>query len=175
MRRFFLLALVCLGASGDIVTCPCDPNRPETLASRQCSLCREALKDPAGPYVFFLKDINPTKPNRWLALPRSHEHSVDEMSADERTALWTAALRKAETLFPGAWAVALNSEHFRTQCHSHLHIGKLLDGVETEDVLTVASPAQIPLPKGEGLWVHPQGKGYHVHYGEHITETVLLR
>ena len=42
------------------------------MKRRQCSLCREAEKQPADQSIFFLKDINPRKPNRWLALPRAH-------------------------------------------------------------------------------------------------------
>ena len=71
---------------GDIVTCSCDPARPETLEARQCGLCREAEKQPAGIKVFFLKDANPTKPNRLLILPRKHypgPHSLAEMSPEE--------------------------------------------------------------------------------------------
>ena len=47
--------------------------------------------------VFFLKDTSPRKPNRWLVLPRIHGkggHPFFEMTADQRTALWTAAIAK---------------------------------------------------------------------------------
>ena len=37
----------------------------ETLDARPCSLCREAEKQPADTRIFFLKDVNPTKPGRW--------------------------------------------------------------------------------------------------------------
>ncbi len=73
--------------------------QPETMSARQCSLCREAEKQPADQSVFFLKDINPRKPNRWLALPRTHDgglHHLHDMSLSSRTALWTAAIDKGE-------------------------------------------------------------------------------
>jgi hypothetical protein len=70
-----LLAALVLRA--DFVTCSCDPSKPETLQARQCSLCREAEQQPTDVDVFFLKDANPSKPNRWLALPRTHERSID--------------------------------------------------------------------------------------------------
>ena len=64
----------------------------------------------------------------------------------------------------------------QTQCHVHLHIGKLVQGVETDQFITVTKIEDIPIPaKGEGIWIHPQGNLFHVHSGEQITETVLLR
>ena len=40
----------------------------------------------------------------------------------------------------------------------------------------VDGPAAIPVPRdGSGLWIHPQNGKLHVHLGEEITETVLLR
>ena len=46
--------------------------------------------------------------------------------------------------------------------------------VETRKHLVVVSgPEKIPVPAGEGVWVHPVGKKLHVHLGEQICETVL--
>jgi hypothetical protein len=57
-----------------------------------------------------------------------------------------------------------------------VHIGKLIQGVETDQFITVTKVEDIPIPaKGEGIWIHPQGNLFHVHTGEQITETVLLR
>ena len=72
MRVTALIALAALGAiyASAATECACDPQKPETMEARQCSLCREAERQPANPTIFFLKDINPRKPNRWLALPK---------------------------------------------------------------------------------------------------------
>lgn len=178
MRRFLLASalLAALALRADLVTCHCDAARPETLEARQCSLCREAEKQPADAGVFFLKDSNPSKPNRWLALPRTHERSIDLMAAGPRTELWRAAIGKAKAIFGEQWAVAYNSPSVQTQCHVHVHIGKLIPGVETKQFVTVARIEDIPVPpSGEGCWVHPQGNALHVHTGEQITETVLER
>jgi CDP-diacylglycerol pyrophosphatase len=159
--------------------CACDPANAQAMAERTCGLCREAEKQPAGAPVFFLKDINPRKPNRWLALPRTHHEGVKSllgMTAAERGAFWTAAIAKARELWGDKWGIAMNGDEVRTQCHSHAHIGKLLDGIETSNFVVVKVPAEIPAPKdGTGLWIHPEGSGLHVHLGEQITETVLLR
>src|SRR5690348_6447177 len=53
-------------AFADISHCACDISNPETMAARECGLCKEAEKQPADGAVFFLKDSNPRKPNRWL-------------------------------------------------------------------------------------------------------------
>jgi diadenosine tetraphosphate (Ap4A) HIT family hydrolase len=179
MARFF--ALICLFSSiGFAATdCACDPASPDTMRVRQCSLCNEAEKQPRDTEVFFLKDINPRKPNRWLVLPRAHGtglHHLHDLSAKQRAALWTAAMRKAEEMWGDEWGLAYNGEKVRTQCHTHIHIGKLMKGVETPNFIVVTRPAQIPIREGEGLWIHPIGKGrYHVHLSEQTTETALMR
>lgn len=181
-RKLILPALMLLAgvAWADIRDCACDPAKPETMEVRACSLCREAEKHPPEPFVFFLKDINPRKPNRWLALPRKHYEGTQAllgMTPKERTALWTTAIEKAKSLWGEKWGLAKNGDESRTQCHAHIHIGKLLEGVETSNYVVVSGPAKIPVPKdGTGLWVHPTKDGkLHVHLGEQITETVLLR
>ena len=175
-------AILCTAslAFGEVSRCACDISNPETLAPRECALCKEAETQPAAPPVFFLKDNNPRKPNRWLALPRAHGkggHPFTDMTAAERTQFWTAAIAKARELWGDNWGLAYNGDQARTQCHAHVHIGKLLQGIETDNFVVVAGPAQIPLPKeGTGLWVHPaEGGKLHVHLGEQICETVLLR
>lgn len=160
------------------VECACDPAKPETMQERQCGLCREAEKQPADIGFFFLKDTNPRKPNRWLILPRKHwalNHDLHEMDPKERAQLWTAAIDKAKELWGDEWGVAYNGMKVRTQCHAHIHIGKLLKGIETDNFIVVSKPAQIPAYEGEGVWVHPVGKKMHVHIHEQTTETVLLR
>ena len=178
MRRFLIpvALLAALALRADLVTCDCDPARPRTLEARQCSLCQETEKQPADLKVFFLKDSNPTKPNRWLALPRTHERSIDLLSSEQRADLWTAAIAKAKSLFGDQWAIAYNAPSVQTQCHVHLHMGKLIPGVETSQFITVAKVEEIPVPAtGEGCWIHPEGKLFHVHTGEQINETVLER
>jgi len=148
------------------------------MEARECSLCKEAEKHPPAPAIFYLKDNNPRKPNRWLALPRAHgpgAHLLSDMSKAERTELWSAAIAKASELWGDEWGLAYNGDKVRTQCHGHVHIGKLLKGVETGKFVVVRSPAEIPVPDGTGLWVHPHGRRLHVHLNEQITETVLLR
>lgn len=168
--------LAALSLRGDIVTCACDVTRPESLQARQCSLCREAEKQPPTEAVFILKDANPTKPNRWLALPRVHDRSIDTLGPELRAQLFAAAITTAKSLFGDDWAIAYNSPTVQTQCHVHLHIGKLIQGVETDRFITVTKIEDIPVPAtGEGIWIHPQGNLFHVHTGEQITETVLLR
>ena len=172
-------ALLVAGAlPADISTCACDPEKPETLTVRQCSLCVEAEKQPAGIAVFFLKDANPSKPNRWLALPRVHGpggHPLSGLTAEQRTELFQAAIEKAQSLWGDGWGIAYNGDEKRTQCHAHLHIGKLLDGNENDNAVTIGSVAEIPAPERTGLWMHPLGKQLHVHLGEQVNETRLMR
>jgi diadenosine tetraphosphate (Ap4A) HIT family hydrolase len=175
MRSLGILAVAFAALAAD---CACDPAIPETMTARQCSLCSEAEKQPRETEVFFLKDINPRKPNRWLALPRAHGdalHHLHEMPVPARTRLWTAAIEKAKAMWGDEWGLAYNGEKVRTQCHTHVHIGKLLKGIETGKFVVISKPSQIPAPPGEGLWIHPAGKKLHVHLGEQTTETVLLR
>mgnify|MGYP000928176083 CR=1 FL=1 len=159
--------------------CSCDPAKPETMKERQCSLCTEAEKQPSGEEIFFLKDINPRKPNRWLVLPRVHRdglHSLADFPPDLRTRYLTAAIEKAKSLWGDEWAIAYNGDRVRTQCHTHIHVGKLLPGVEAGEFTVAASIAEIRVPpEGSGFWVHPVEGKMHVHTGEQIAETVLLR
>jgi diadenosine tetraphosphate (Ap4A) HIT family hydrolase len=180
MRLSFLAiaALALAVALPGATPCHCDPAQPETLKARECSLCAEAEKQPSDAGIFFLKDANPRKPNRLLALPRMHtpeHHPLAELPPDLRVRFWTAAIEKAKELWGPDWAVAYNGDGVRTQCHAHIHIGKLLPGVEFGDFVVVNSPAEIVVPPGEGVWVHPVDGKLHVHTGEQITETVLLR
>lgn len=178
--RFSLLGLcVCttLALRAD-TPCPCDPAKPETMKERQCSLCVEAEKQPAGTEFFFLRDINPRKPNRLLILPRVHTdgiHPFAALPADLRTRYLTAAMEKAKSLWGDDWAIAYNGDRVRTQCHTHIHIGKLLPGVEAGDFTVISSLSEFRVPEGSGFWIHPVDGKLHVHTGEQIAETVLLR
>lgn len=175
-----LLLIVAQDALPQSGPCACDHSRPQTLQARNCSLCREAEKHPPDTEIFFLKDNNPRKPNRWLLLLRAHDRGLQSLADTPkslRTRLWSAAIQKARQLWGDAWGVAYNGDKVRTQCHLHLHIGKLLPAAVTRrKFLLVNGPAQIPAPKdGEGIWVHPHGNKLMVHLGEQICETVLLR
>jgi hypothetical protein len=172
---------LCLAArlGADVSGCACDVEHPETLQARECGLCREAETQPADPPFFFLKDNNPRKPNRLLVLPRAHGKAQDPLSgmtAQQRLMFWTAAIEKAREIWGDKWGLAVNGDHARTQCHAHIHIGKLLEGIETPHFVVVKGAAQIPVPAdGTGMWIHPEGDKLHVHINEQITETVLLR
>jgi CDP-diacylglycerol pyrophosphatase len=164
----------------DVRNCQCETTSiPAMQAHRECSLCIEADKQPAYIEVFFLKDQNPTKPNRILALPRAHgpgSHPLSSLSADTRHVLWAAAITKAQETWGDAWAIAYNGEERRTQCHTHLHIGKLLPGQETGNFKVVNDASEIPAPTdGTGLWVHPVDGKLHVHLGQQVNEAVLMR
>lgn len=161
------------------VDCPCDPTKPETLEVRQCSLCAEVEKHPKNEPFFFVRDNSPRKPNRWLLLPRRHwdgVHEMADMTPAERTALWTAAIQKSKEVWGPEWGVAYNGAEVRTQCHLHIHIGKLLKGVELDrNFIVVSKPSQIPVIRGEGMWIHPVGNRMHVHLHEQRAEPVLMR
>ena len=178
--NLFILAVVCAGAlRADVSQCACDTAVADTMARRECSLCGEAEKHPAETAVFILKDISPRKPNRWLALPRNHgagPHSLQEMTRAEQVAVLKAAIEKGRELFGGDWGIAYNSWRVRTQCHAHVHIGKLLKGLSPGKYTDVTRVEDIPLPKDDsGFWIHAEGGKLRVHYGEDITETTLLR
>ena len=170
------LAFATFAARADIVDCHCDVTRPETLTARQCSLCVEAEKQPPDVRVFILKDVNPTKPGRWIVLPRAHDREFAQLPPDLRTELLRTAIEKAKSLFGDAWGVAYNAPALQTQCHVHLHIGKWMPAVENSKFITVERIEDIPAPpKGVGFWIHPVGKTLHVHIGDEIAETVLVR
>jgi hypothetical protein len=179
MTRWLAALIVPLRLAADVTNCACDTSRPATLQARECSLCREAEKQPASAGIFFLKDINPRKPNRWLALPRSHGpggHPLHRLPRAEQSRLWQAAIIKAKELWGDRWGIAYNSEKQRTQCHGHIHIGRLLDGLAPGNFYDVDTVDKIRLPEdGAGIWFHPIGAKLRVHHGEGITETVLLR
>ena len=149
------------------------------MAARECSLCRSVEERPAEPAYFALRDASPNKPNRWLAVPRSHGRNpqdLDGMTAEERAAYWTMAIAKARELWGDAWGLAINSLELRSQCHMHIHIGKLKAGVEDIHFVTVSGPADIPLPReGDGMWVHPVAGKLHVHWGNDSPELLLER
>jgi hypothetical protein len=173
-----ILFLAPLGEA-DVRQCICDAAQPQTMESRECGLCRVADAQPPEPAFFAVRDSNPTKPNRWLELPRSHGRNPQDlagMTAAQRAAYWTAAIAKARELWGDGWGLAVNSLERRSQCHMHVHIGKLAAGAEDSHFVDVASPADIPLPReNDGLWVHPVSGRLHVHFGNDSPELLLER
>jgi len=163
----------------DVSSCACDPAKPETMEARECSLCKEAEKQPADAEIFYLKDNSPRKPNRWLALPRVHGsggHHLSELPKKLQAKLWRGAIEKAKEHWGEEWGIAYNAYTVRTQCHAHVHIGKLLQGLSPGRYKDVDGPEQIAAPAdATGIWIHPVGGKLRVHFGEQITETVLLR
>lgn len=161
-----------------IPSCACDSAKPETMLARSCSLSLEAEKHLGAATVFFVKDINPRKANRTLAMLKAHgpgRYTLDDLTPEERTTLWSAAIAKAKELWGSDWAVAYNGDQVRTQCHPHVHIGKLNAAAKLERFLRVRNASRIPSPAGKGIWIYGDGEILRVHTGEQITETALVR
>lgn len=180
VTAIFLFAMFFLAppaAAPPVVDCPCDHARPESLQARVCSLCGTAEKQSGA--VYFLKDINPSKPNRYLALPKAHEggmQSVGTIPEPLRTQLWREAIAKARELYGERWGLAHNSHLFRTQCHAHVHMGPMSPEVDDVNGALYADPKDFPAPPADqGLWVHPKDGRYCVHLDRDLTEIVLIR
>jgi hypothetical protein len=128
--------------------------------------------------AFSVKDNSKLKPNRWLALPRVHTpgriEKLSDLSPEGRVALWREAISRGQLLWGEHWGLAMNATGARSQCHLHIHIGKLIDGVEQGDFVVVDDVGDIPDPGDSGLWVHPAGGKLHVHR-DMSPENVLLR
>lgn len=154
---------------GPLAPCDCDHSRPESLADRNCALCRVVEAREGG--LLLVKDIDPEKPNRWLALPRRHaaatRQSITDLSGDERRELAAFSVREAERLFPGRWALAVNPAAERSQCHLHVHLGpRRDDALCTNAGIHVGEPGRIldAVASDGSVWAHPEpGGGYHVH------------
>jgi hypothetical protein len=182
MRNLRILGVLSLGLAlplgwADVSDCACDWQRPETLRKSECALCRVAEEQPPGTAYFAIHDSSPSKPNRWLALPRFHGGNPQELSGmtpEQRTAYWTFAIAKAHELWGDSWGLAINSLEERSQCHMHIHIGQLSGGAEDDQFVAVDGPADIPLPRdGDGLWVHPVNGKLHAHWGDDTPELLL--
>lgn len=180
MRFAFCVAILSLiSLRGDVRECVCGLTSATIKETPGCSLCIEAAKHPASERVIVVRDNDQTKPNRWLAIPRAPfdgANPLAKMNASERLELWTAAVAKGTELWGTTWAIAMNGDIARRQCHAHVHVGKLLDGKENDNGYYIEGIAQLPaIDDGTGLWFHPAGNRLHVHRGEQITETVLMR
>lgn len=160
-----------------VVNCPCDHAHLASMKSRVCSLCRTA--EDATEEIYFLKDINPRKPSRYLALPKAHDHgfqSTIHLARNLRSKLWTRAIQRAEELYPGRWGLAQNSHFFRTQCHAHIHIGPLSPEVVDEGGRLYATVDDMPeVGPAQGIWLHPKEGQYCVHLDRDLAEIVLVK
>lgn len=176
---FVLWALfAALPASADVSQCACDPSNPDSMKARNCSLSLEATKQPADIEFFVLKDINPRKPGRWLALPRRPgvgSHDLHLLPRDERTRLWKFAIAEAAKRFPGTWGLAYNGSKVRTQCHLHIHIGKWVTAAHSSKFRLVRRIEDLPAPETGGVLFYPVKGGFMVLTGEEIMETALVR
>jgi CDP-diacylglycerol pyrophosphatase len=173
-----LLGLAVIPLAADVTNCACDPSRPETMKARECSLCNEAEKRPADAPFFILKDVNPRKPNRWLALPRAHTagpHALHLLPNEARAQFWRYAIQQAAERFGEDWALAYNGQRVRTQCHLHLHIGRWIKAAGTVKFKRVKRIEDFPAPEDSGILVRPIKGGFLVLTGEQIMETALVR
>ena len=166
-----------LGA--DVRACDCRLDDPAAMQKRECSLCREAEAHAAGGEFFVLRDINPRKPNRWLIIPKAHgtgSHPLHELSAATRDRLWKFAIATAREHFGDTdWGVAYNGDKVRTQCHLHLPAGRYIRAAENSKFKLVRRVEQFPAPSEGGVLIHAVAGGFHVHTGEDIMETALVR
>ncbi len=171
-----LLPVLLLAILADVRGCVCDPVKPETMETRACSLTHVAASQSGAAPVIFQKDVNPSKPNRLLAIPHALHHTLNEMSAEERQVYWSAAIAMAQSLWGDQWALAVNSEERRSQCQMHAHIGKLLDEADRSGGVVFESAADIPLPPdGKGIWIRPDGGKLRVYTDDAAPETKLMR
>ena len=158
--------------------CLCDHSTHAAYDQRNCGLCAEVDKAPNNVDVVFVKDNDPKKPHRWLALPREHAAQsfqlLGDVPQDQRAELWRQAIERAKQDWGDRWGLAINGTRARGQCHLHIHIGRLIDAVEWGEALTVDGPEQIPDPGLLGVWVHPLKGKLHVHI-EMSAETVIAR
>jgi hypothetical protein len=97
------------------------------------------------------------------------------MDKAARVRFWKFAIAEAKKRFGDEWAAAYNGWRVRTQCHGHIHIGKLIQAAKIEKFQLVKRVEDFPAPEDSGVWVYPVPGGYRVHTGEQITETALVR
>jgi len=180
LRTPALCALVLLAnGRADVRGCLCDVARPETMEARECSLCAAVESMPPTAEFVAIRDKSPNKPNRWLVLPRAHgkePQDLLQMSPEMRTKYWRFAIAKAQELWGDQWGLAVNSVDRRTQCHMHVHIGKLPREPEGGTIQTVSDPAEIKPPNElDGVLVHPVKGKLELHYGDNAPELLLER
>ena len=162
--------------AADMNACSCDFSTPGGTAKKECALSLIAHNEPGFEVAFLLKDNSAEKPHQWLAMPKGEYGGGSPLSLmkdNERLALWSVAVQKAKDLFGDDWALAMNG-YDRSQCHLHIHIGKMKPGSEKGGGLVIDTLSQIPAPSnGNGVWLHPEGGKLHVHTDEVATEYVL--
>jgi len=178
LSRIVLIAVTAVTVLADVRNCICDTGSPSAAAVSGCSLCLEADKHPASETIILVRDKDPLKPNRWLALPRARYDGANflaQMAPAERLLLWNTAIGKAKEVWRDEWGIAMNGDVARRQCHAHVHIGKLIEP-ENDRGIYVDGPESLPVPADEaGYWFHPVGNRLHVHSGEQNNERTLLK
>lgn len=139
----------------------------------ECSLCNEAVRrrPEHGSSTIVIKDRNVCK-GRWLALPQEHRgpciQTLPTVSPQARRDLGRTAIAKALAEFGPGFGLAINPSAERSQCHLHVHIGRLRPNVACSAVMaSVSSPDEVfAAATDQGVWVHAAGGGYHVHTSE---------
>jgi hypothetical protein len=174
-----LVSSLALRLGADVRQCACRLNDAAAMARRECGLCRVA-EQYTGPEEFFvIKDSSPVKPHRWLVLPKSHgagSHPLHLLPQATRVRLWRFAIAEARQRFgETGWGVAYNGDRVRTQCHLHLHLGRFIAAAENSRGRLCRRIAEFPAPDEGGIMVHPVKGGYHVHTGDQVMETMLVR
>jgi hypothetical protein len=150
-------------------SCAC--SNIDDLAAPECSLCGEAVRrrpQRDGGSTIVIEDKNPCK-GRWLALPLEHRgpcmQTLSTLSPKARGDLGRTAVAKAAAEFGPGFGLAINPPDQRTQCHLHVHIGRLRPNVTcSATIAAVSSPDDVfAIATDQGMWVHAAGGGYHVH------------
>jgi diadenosine tetraphosphate (Ap4A) HIT family hydrolase len=178
MRLLATLLIFLPSLFAQVSNCVCD-HALHNYSEKSCGLCAEVDKFPETQAVVFIRDNSPLKPNRWLAMPRKPTSGKMQLLADltpaERAELFREAIAKAKEVWGDRWGLALNGANSRGQCHLHIHIGRLIEGVEWGKPLEISATEEVPDTGDNGLWIHPVANGkLHVHV-EVSTETVLAR
>ncbi len=100
---------------------------------------------------------------------------MHEMGKAEQVRFWKFAVAEAHKRFGDEWGIAYNGWKVRTQCHMHVHIGRLIKAAKVAKFQFVKRVQDFPAPEESGVWIYPVPGGFRVHTGEQITETALVR
>src|SRR5207248_7930890 len=96
----FLILCGLAAQAQELLHCECDHSTHAAYDQRNCGLCAEVDKALSSVEVVFVKDNDPKKPNRWLALPREHAAASFQLLSDvppsRRTELWRQAIARAQ-------------------------------------------------------------------------------
>ena len=161
--------------------CACDISNPETLGARECGLCKEAETQPPDVAVFFLKDNNPRKPNRWLALPRFHGKGGHAFCGHDRGPAHAALDRrdrqrpkKFGAISGASPTTAISAAPSATPTCTSASCSKV-SRPKISSSSTDRRRSRCPRTEPGYGFIPFQGGKLHVHLSEQICETVLLR